>query len=647
MTGLKFLQFGLFLILLGFTVNLFATALFFVGFLLVLTMSSPGALELSGQLIVWGQLTGPIAFTLAALGKLCCLGNPEEKARNFIVGSVLSDLGIIGAVFIMFTSVSGLLIGGISIFILVIASYVLFLKFLERLGENIGEPRVAGLISLLVKLIFTCVGLSLTVFIAPAVGFVSVNLTGFAITVVYNYTIYLLFRALPLYISEVEAGITDPRESGEARKERERKERMEGPKGGGPAKARPPEEPQGTPPEGHLLYRIPKALEPLHLAVKEGDRFKVETQLAHGADCNQAVRHGLTPLHIAASVGVMDVADALIKAGAHVDATCEKGLTPVYFAVQTGNPNIVGFFINKGANLFHRNEDGHTPLHWACCAPHPGLVGPTRTKMVQLLISQGGDLMARNNAGKTPRDLAVENQLEELVSAIDRHMGSSAPTPMKSFEQPPGQVSGAGAAHEQAAAFRPFLGIELSTMPKELSELLAAVKEGEPDKIKRQIVEGANINETTVGGIAPIHITAITGVMSGTDLLLSLGANVDDTCDHNLTPLFLAVHANNVNMVGYLKSRGANLNHRDELGRTPLHWAAAAPTERLGGQNRPKMVEFLLNQGADPSIRDNDGQTALNLAQAAGVEEVVSLLGGAAESEEGQGPRADDDGYYV
>ena len=103
--------------------------------------------------------------------------------------------------------------------------------------------------------------------------------------------------------------------------------------------------------------------------------------------------------------------------------------------------------------------------------------------------------------------------------------------------------------------------------------------------------------------------------MSGTDLLLSLGANVDDTCDHNLTPLFLAVHANNVNMVGYLKSRGANLNHRDELGRTALHWAAAAPTERLGGQNRPKMVEFLLNHGADPSIQDNDGQTALNLAQ--------------------------------
>ena len=646
MTGLKVLQFGLFLILLGFTVNLFSMALFVVALIISLTMQSMEALELSGRIIAWGSLSFPVAWILSGLGKFLCVGTPEEGARNYIVASVVCDLCIGGAIFGMFQSVSAFFIALIAIFVLVFASYILFLKFLGRLGENIGEPRVAGLVSLLFKLIFTSFALGISIFFAPAVGGLSINLTGFFTTIVFNYTIYLLFRAMPLYISEVEAGITDPKESGAERKERERKERMDGPKSGGPAKTRPPEEPQGTPPDGHLLYRIPKALEPLHLAVKEGDRFKVETQLAKGADPRQAVRHGLTPLHIAASVGVMDVADALIKAGAGVDATCEKGLTPIYFAIQTGNPNIVGFLINKGANLFHKNEDGYSPLHWACSAPHPGLVGPTRVKMVNLLISQGGDLMARTNEGKTPRDLAVENQLEELVAAIDRHMGSSSPAPMKSFEQPQGQA-GSGMVAQQESAFRPFLGVQLSTMPKDLSELLAAVKEGEPDKIKRQIVQGANINETTVGGIAPIHITAITGVMSGTDLLLSLGANVDDTCDHNLTPLFLAVHANNVNMVGYLKSRGANINHKDELGRTPLHWAAAAPTERLAGQNRPKMVEFLLNHGADPSVQDNDGQTALQLAQAAGEDEVVTMLGGSTAGDGQSAPRNDDDGYYV
>jgi len=642
MRGLQLVQFGLFLIILGFGVILFADLLIVGG---VVSMFSSGV-EFGFKIVAWGVSAILIGALAGGLGKLLCIPAPEEKARVLIVASVFCDIGIFGIYFAIATGVWMGISANIVIWLLSLGSYVLFLKFLTRMGDNVGESAVGRFVAI----IYGGIGGG---FLVPILfiwdwrfGVLAICAISFITTFLYNYTIYVLFRALPLYMEEVKMGITDPTESGEARKDRERKERLAGPKGGGgPAKTRPPEEPQGTPPDGHLLYRIPKALEPLHLAVKEGDRFKVESQLAHGADCNQAVRHGLTPLHIAASVGVMDVADALVKAGAHVDATCEKGLTPIYFAIQTGNPNIVGFFINKGANLFHKNEDGHTPLHWACCAPHPGLVGPVRTKMVQLLISQGGDLMARNNAGKTPRDLAVENQLEELVSAIDRHMGTSSPTPLKSFEQSPGQHS-SGATQEQSA-FKPFLGTQLSTMPKDLSELLAAVKEGEPDKIKRQIVQGADINETTVGGIAPIHITAITGVMSGTDLLLSLGANVDDTCDHNLTPLFLAVHANNVNMVGYLKSRGANLNHRDELGRTALHWAAAAPTERLGGQNRPKMVEFLLNHGADPSIQDNDGQTALNLAQAAGVEEVVSMLGGGAGPEGGQGSKADDDGYYV
>ena len=61
MTGLKVLQFGLFLILLGFTVNLFSMALFVVALLISLTMQSMEALELSGQIIAWGSLSFPPA----------------------------------------------------------------------------------------------------------------------------------------------------------------------------------------------------------------------------------------------------------------------------------------------------------------------------------------------------------------------------------------------------------------------------------------------------------------------------------------------------------------------------------------------------------------------------------------------------------
>lgn len=658
MNGLKALQFGLFLTLLGFTVNLFSMALFAVSYGMELAQ---GETVLSGQFAQWGGLCTVVSLLLSAIGKMCCIGTPEKGARNHIIGSLACDIGIFAVGIGTILSVGGSLMGGgagkalasalvgiILIAILVIASYIFFLKFLARLGANIGEPRVEGLVDLLFKLIIASMCLGFTRFISAELWGLLTNIIAFVTTITFNYTIYLLFRALPLYMSEVEAGITDAAESGEERTEREKKARRNGPgEGGGGPTVRPPEEPQGTPPQGSMLYRIPKGLDSLNLAVKEGDRFKVETQLARGADPMQTVKHGLTPLHIAASVGVMDVADALIKGGAQVDATCESGLTPLYFAIQTGNPNIVGYFLNKGANLFHRNEEGLTPLHWACCVPHPNFVGPDRTKMVNMLISQGGDVNALTTSGKSCRDIALENKLEDLVSALDRHQG--APSASKSsFQQTPGG-SGSQSAPTEPSAFTPFLGTHLSTMPSNLSPLLACVKEGEPEKIKREIVQGASINESAEGGIAPVHITAITGVMSCTDLLLSLGANVDDECDYKLTSLFLAVHANNMNMAGYLINRGADVNHQDELGRTALHWAAAAPTEKLQGQNRAKMVEFLLDHGAKLEVKDNEGKSALDLARLAGEEDATTALSSRVveESPSAASGSSDDDDYYV
>lgn len=640
MTGLKFMQFGLFLLLLGFTVNIFAYLLFVLAF--ISAFMGPDGLEFSFKMLAWGGLSLPVGWIIGGIGKLLCAGVPEEKARTLIVASLVCDFGVFGSGYLMTTSPGNALIGLIGIFLCVIISYVTFLQFLGRMGDNVGEPRVTYYVSILLRLMILGGVASISIFFSDSGGVVA-NACSFIGAILFNYTIFMLYRAMPLYIEEVKAGITDPTESAEDRREQERKERMDGP-GGGPAESKPPEEPQGEPPPGHLLYRVPKGLEPLHLAVKEGDRHKVELRLSAGDDPRKPVRHKLSPLHIAASVGVMDVADALLKAGAPIDDLCEMGLTPLFFAVQTGNPNIAGFFLDRGANIFHKNEHGYTPLHWACCAPHPNFVGPVRVKMVNFLISQGADINAKTNDGKTPRDLALENKLEETISLLDRHLGNVPKhAPAISKDSSDGDI----VVHEQApAAFTPFLGTELSDLPKNLTPLFDAVKEGEPEKVQYALSQGENINEKMAGGIGLIHITAITGVMSVTEMLLRFGVNVDETCDHNLTSMFLAVHRNNYNMVGYLVSRGANPNHRDAMGRTPLHWAAAAPHERLEGGNRVKMVQMLLEQGADPSIKDQEGQTAEDLAQAAELDDIVSIFTDLRGGDEDTSA-VDEEGYYT
>ena len=650
MKGLKVAQFGLFLILLGFTVGLFSNFLFLsaVGVGVAAAKGWMGDLNMTFKLMAWGTFSLPIVWILAALVKLLCAGAPEEKARTLIVASMLCDFVLIGGFFFIGQSAANFIVGIIVMLIAAGLSYPLFLQFLARMGDNVGEPRVGQYTGVLYGLIGTSWIFGIVFIFSPTAGIVGANLFGLATTCFFNYTIYTLFRALPLYIEEVSMGITDPTESAEDRAKKERKERLTGPTGGAVPKAAVVEEPLGTPPEGHKLYRVPKGLEPLHLAVKEGDNVKVERQLAMGESPGTPIKNGLTPLHIASSVGVMEVADTLIKAGAKVGATCDMGLTPIYFAIQTGNPNIVGFLVNKGANLFHQNEQGYTPLHWACCAPHAKFKGPVRVKMVHLLISQGADINAQTHDGKTPRDLAVENQLENVITALDRHLNKGQPVPAAA----PAEIKVESVVAAEPLAYPPFVGTELCVLPKDMEPLHAAVKDGEPEKVQRQIAEGANVRDPLPNGMAPIHITAVTGVMSVSEMLIRFGATPNDVCAHNITPIFLAVRLNNLAMVGYLVSRKGDVNHQDEIGRTPLHWAVAVEHEKLVGQNRNKMVEFLLENGANHEIKDNSGFTPLELARAAGQEEIVGLLEAKFSTPVGVGATdsalaEDDDDYYV
>lgn len=646
MRSLKFLHFGLFLILLGLVVMALGNFALIGGAIgLVANLASQEDMDFYTNLTLWGGAALLIGYILNWLGKLFCLGNPEKQAQNLMIATVVCDCIVIAVRTGILPEIGWVRMASLISLPLPYLSYYLFLTFLSRVGDNIGETRVKEYVTA----IYWCFGLSILsiglLIFSPQLGLVLFCLVIFALLFFYMKAVYSLFRALPLYIEEVKLGYTDPSESAEVRAKREREDRLDRFSGPKSSKSLAPEEPQGTPPEGAKLYRIPKDLGPLHLAVKEGDRYKVELCINQGADVNEPVKHGLTPLHIAASSGVMNVADALLKAGADVNAPCELGLTPIFFAVQSANVNIVGFFLSKGANLHHKNAYGFTPLHWACSAPHPNLIGPNRVKMVEFLIQQRADLNAVTSDGKTPRELAMENQLEEIVSTIDRNLkGATSPAPV--IKQEDTQDSESAASDEGAVHFD---GLHLSTLPSALSPFQAAVKDGDIDKIETQLSAGASVAERTPNGLGPIHITAITGVMNGTQRLLQAGADVNEVSECGLTPLFMAVHLNNVNMVGFLIARGANVNHQDAQGRTVLHWAVAAPHEKLEGQNRIRMVEFLLSQGADRSIADRDGKTPQDFARASSQsEDLVPLFTGGQEAPDvATSDTDDDDDYYV
>lgn len=305
------------------------------------------------KLWVWGGLSVVIAILIGCLGKLLCLGAPEEGARKLIVCALACDVVGGGLRFLESNGTFSFPFEGFVLWILALGSYAFFLAFLARMGDNVGAPQVRQYIGIIYGLFGTGFILPVMIFFSLKVGLLLLGLDVLVSLILYTLTIYTLFRATPLYIQEVKMGYTDPRESAEDRAKAERRERQNAGQSRGPSKVKPPEAPVGTPPEGALLYRVPKDLSPLHFAVKEGDRAKMEQRLAMGDDPRATVRHGLSALHIAASCGVTEVADALIGYGVPVDGACEEGLTPLFMAVQTANPYVVGLLLNRGADIHH------------------------------------------------------------------------------------------------------------------------------------------------------------------------------------------------------------------------------------------------------------------------------------------------------
>jgi ankyrin repeat protein len=180
----------------------------------------------------------------------------------------------------------------------------------------------------------------------------------------------------------------------------------------------------------------------------------------------------------------------------------------------------------------------------------------------------------------------------------------------------------------EAPKGEPPVGHKICGVPKNLSPLLAACKEGSRIKVEQLLSTGETdlFEKTPKRKLSAMHIAAFCGVMDVADCLISRGLKVDDLADRSVTPLYLAIQTANMNMAGYLLNKGANIHHVNDDGFTPLHWACCAPHEQLVGSTRVKMVDMLLQHGADIQQKDGQGRTPRDLAYLYELKELGTAL---------------------
>ncbi len=318
---------------------------------------------------------------------------------------------------------------------------------------------------------------------------------------------------------------------------------------------------------------------------------------------------GLTPfIGYAIDAGYIDIRDYLSTSG-DVNSKDLKGLTLLHKAAQNNSKDIVELLISKGADVNARDNASTTPLDRS-----------SNMDVASLLIARGArfsnqEHIAKDNQGMTLLHRAVQNKSKKLAELLI--------------------AQGANVNAKNNQGDTP-LHLAVQSNNKELAELLIAKRVdvnardnyghtplhlallyNNKEVAKLLIAKGADVKARDNQGDTPLHSAdKLINNKEVAELLIAKGADVNAKNNDGITPLHRALfHEENKEVAKLLIAKGADVKARDNRGSTPLHLA--------GHIDDKEVAELLIAKGADVKARDNDGNTLLHWANN---KEVIELL---------------------
>jgi ankyrin repeat protein len=199
-------------------------------------------------------------------------------------------------------------------------------------------------------------------------------------------------------------------------------------------------------------------LTPLHyVAASEVKKSEVQTQIAalllnNGAEINAKDFGGKTPLIYAVNNVHIKLVTFLIENGADANMTDKDGTSVLCYAVNARavreREEIVNQLLKAGAYINKKGIKGWTPLHYLAKkkelpkyidtsrlddkkymddlfdATFPDLFIAAQKSLAYLLLSKGASLEIKNDAGKTPIDIASESGNVEILEFFKFYRGN-------------------------------------------------------------------------------------------------------------------------------------------------------------------------------------------------------------------------------
>jgi len=295
----------------------------------------------------------------------------------------------------------------------------------------------------------------------------------------------------------------------------------------------------------------------------------------------------------------------------------EKPTKSLHQAVIDSDVEQVQLNISSGANVNAKDAMGYTPLFYAA--------QNGKEDVAELLIAGGANVNEKDRTGNTPLHYAaVGGHYDVCRLLLDEGANSGARNLMGGTPMAMAKAQGHSEIVEllskhQSGEFESELA-EPTEIPK-LSEateaLFGAVMAGDANQVKLYLSRGADINAKDRQTWTPLHVALWEGHKAVAEELIAKGADVNVKDNRGYTPLHLAAIKGRSDTAGLLIDKGANVNEKNPAGQTPLHLAA--------DNGYKDMVELLIAKGADVNAQAGS-QNALSLAQAKGHQEIVDLL---------------------
>jgi ankyrin repeat protein len=282
------------------------------------------------------------------------------------------------------------------------------------------------------------------------------------------------------------------------------------------------------------------------------------------------------------------------------------------------------------------------------------------SKTVASLISSGASIDGRNEEGKTPLVIAIENhQLDVLTKLLE--LGASKDVRDSAKKLPPlfwaasaGDIPttklllqhGCNPNHKNMCGHAYFLDI---------------IDKGDVEMVQLLLDHGANANTTDLYGRPAIHHAYSANKLAMLKLLQSYGGSVnakdmmgsplivlalrdkrDEVVDfllecgadvnvvnwaNNGNPLMVdAFLRRRIDTIKKLLDRGADPNAKDNVGTSILISAVKVESKTLGADDREELISLLLNYGANPNDSDLWGKSAASFIVERGLFSLVPLL---------------------